>query len=746
MNTKTISVWIALFFSMLYSAQNITLVSSTDITHTGLGNPVVSTPINIGSGKNRVVIAYYFFERDHRPGTSTATFNDNKPVNGISTSYFTTLPTVNSNSMVGRSSSWADYIYSASQNYIRFSGYSQQYIYAIPDGVTGTVPFNHNITNAAQNIADDVIIKVAVFENVSSKSVTDNFPTSFASTYGIVAASNINTSNLNLINIPVTVGTPTIGRNSSEIYYYGVGASVRQESLTLTSTGGWQQLTATNLANPAGSAFNNGTDGESGSATDPASLAINHESDGLTMNSLGITGVSSPPNLVITRNDSKYVPFMRFHGITLLPVAKPSIAGSIFRDTDGPTNINGTKTNLAAKYVNLVDSSGNLVYSAAVTSSGDYLIPTGYATEGFTYTLQLSNMTGVNGLPAPPRVLSAGYATVGEAAGTTLGNDGQADGSITVSPLLVDLSDYNFGVSVCKAGSLAPNIKNLSFACPATFTNLSSSHLGVAPPNSTIVWFTNNTHTGTALTATQVSQATPGTYYAFYYDSVASCYSPASNPIIVKLICATNDSYNVNATQAIAGVPTIGNVLTNDIYNTGSSTTATISNVNITVVTPATSIGGAPTPTLDITTGNINIPAGIATGNYTITYQICDKLDPGICSAATVTIVVANVYCYKTPIIALGTKIPTKQGITALDRAGSTDTAWPIVRQSAWMVLEAKTKGFVINRVQFDSLGQPVGIIQANYVEGMMVYDTTNNCLKIYNGTIWSCYTTPACP
>lgn len=107
---------------------------------------------------------------------------------------------------------------------------------------------------------------------------------------------------------------------------------------------------------------------------------------------------------------------------------------------------------------------------------------------------------------------------------------------------------------------------------------------------------------------------------------------------------------------------------------------------------------------------------------------------------------VNSCYCFKFPVTNAGVTIPSKYGITSLGRAGAGNSNWPMVRQSAWMVLEAKTKGFVVNRLAFDASGNPVGIAAANFVEGMMVYDTTNNCLKIYNGSVWSCYSTPACP
>ncbi len=110
-------------------------------------------------------------------------------------------------------------------------------------------------------------------------------------------------------------------------------------------------------------------------------------------------------------------------------------------------------------------------------------------------------------------------------------------------------------------------------------------------------------------------------------------------------------------------------------------------------------------------------------------------------------------YCYKKPVVNAAITVPVRLGITALNRANSAATVWPGVRQSAWTVLEANTKGFVVNRVAFTDADSnpatpmtPTGIPAANYVEGMMVYDTTSNCLKIYNGTVWNCYTTPACP
>ncbi len=113
--------------------------------------------------------------------------------------------------------------------------------------------------------------------------------------------------------------------------------------------------------------------------------------------------------------------------------------------------------------------------------------------------------------------------------------------------------------------------------------------------------------------------------------------------------------------------------------------------------------------------------------------------------------------CYKPGVTSGGPILASKVGITSLNRAGFDNSDnWPMVRKGAWMVLEAKTKGFVPNRVKFNSSNIPVADdgttpVITSPVEGMMVYDTTNKCMKIYTSTdgvnfAWYCVTTQTCP
>ena len=102
-------------------------------------------------------------------------------------------------------------------------------------------------------------------------------------------------------------------------------------------------------------------------------------------------------------------------------------------------------------------------------------------------------------------------------------------------------------------------------------------------------------------------------------------------------------------------------------------------------------------------------------------------------------------YCYK-PAQTTGTALDTNHGITALGRAGADNSNWPMVRKGAWTVLEAKTKGFVVNRL---TDAQISAIPSADLREGMMVYNITQDCLQInIDGTAtgWKCFNTQTCP
>ena len=91
-----------------------------------------------------------------------------------------------------------------------------------------------------------------------------------------------------------------------------------------------------------------------------------------------------------------------------------------------------------------------------------------------------------------------------------------------------------------------------------------------------------------------------------------------------------------------------------------------------------------------------------------------------------------------------GTAVSTKLGVSLLGRNADTvgdNTEWPKIRNAGFIALESNTKGMVITRISTANLGNI-----SNPQEGMMVYDTTEKCLKIYSDSLWKCFDTPSCP
>lgn len=86
-----------------------------------------------------------------------------------------------------------------------------------------------------------------------------------------------------------------------------------------------------------------------------------------------------------------------------------------------------------------------------------------------------------------------------------------------------------------------------------------------------------------------------------------------------------------------------------------------------------------------------------------------------------------NCFCTKPGSATIGGQ-PTKLGITSMAKLSN----WPEAVPNGFMALESKNKGFVITRVANSGL-----ITEPK--KGMIVYDITDQCIKLYNGTIWRC-------
>ncbi len=127
------------------------------------------------------------------------------------------------------------------------------------------------------------------------------------------------------------------------------------------------------------------------------------------------------------------------------------------------------------------------------------------------------------------------------------------------------------------------------------------------------------------------------TYYAIPPRTISGCNFPFTISKCGQIVAQDDTISGGNGTTGNANA---GNVLSNNGFGTDTynGSPVSIGQVNLTVVTPATSIGGNPVPTINPTNGQISVPTGTPAGVYTIVYQLCEQNNISNCDSATVTI------------------------------------------------------------------------------------------------------------
>lgn len=105
--------------------------------------------------------------------------------------------------------------------------------------------------------------------------------------------------------------------------------------------------------------------------------------------------------------------------------------------------------------------------------------------------------------------------------------------------------------------------------------------------------------------------------------------------VTLLVIIAVDDA--LPAVDGSLGSPSVGNVYGNDTID---GTPVDPSKITGTVTSPARPINGGPVPVLDPATGEVSVPPGTPAGEYTIGYRICERLYPGNCAEASVTVTV----------------------------------------------------------------------------------------------------------
>jgi large repetitive protein len=146
-------------------------------------------------------------------------------------------------------------------------------------------------------------------------------------------------------------------------------------------------------------------------------------------------------------------------------------------------------------------------------------------------------------------------------------------------------------------------------------------------PTTAMVSVAPNTPAGTYIISYQICErlnpANCATATIAVVVQAAAIVAAPDAPAAVNGATGSNDIINAFSNDLLNGVPVV------------------VADITATVTTPATPVTpGAPVPVMDPATGLVDVPAGTPAGTYTITYQICESLNPSNCSTSSVTIVV----------------------------------------------------------------------------------------------------------
>ena len=164
---------------------------------------------------------------------------------------------------------------------------------------------------------------------------------------------------------------------------------------------------------------------------------------------------------------------------------------------------------------------------------------------------------------------------------------------------------------------------------------------GVTPPNTasiTLHWHNVPTgiRTNTDGTITVPAGMASGTYTVTYSICEAlnptNCSGIATVTVVVGQATLTAAADTFTITNVAGG--TTSSVLANDSYN--GVTPPNMASVTLTWL-------NVPAGVRTHTDGTITIPAGMTSGTYQISYQLCENINNTNCSVATATIVVTNV-------------------------------------------------------------------------------------------------------
>ena len=168
----------------------------------------------------------------------------------------------------------------------------------------------------------------------------------------------------------------------------------------------------------------------------------------------------------------------------------------------------------------------------------------------------------------------------------------------------------------------------------------------------------------TATGNVSVAAGTPAGTYSFDYKlcealNPTNCKTATISVTVVPAPLVTTNG-NVGDVNGATGAPIVINAFTGNLIN---GTPATPANATLAIAPGTTVPAGL---TFDTATGNVGVPAGTAVGTYTLTYQICETLNPANCQPPVIVVTVVAA-----PVAASGTTITGINGASGAPTAGN---------------------------------------------------------------------------
>ncbi|ATA83741.1 gliding motility-associated C-terminal domain-containing protein [Capnocytophaga sputigena] len=257
-------------------------------------------------------------------------------------------------------------------------------------------------------------------------------------------------------------------------------------------------------------------------------------------------------------------------------------------------------------------------------------------TTTLTNTPYIKNATGEVSLPAhtPAGTYTITYSLCAKTAPYNCSGVATVTVIVSPSPIKLRTTDDTFRHTTTTQTIVLGNV----------LTNDSYNTQSVTTASVTIS--TTTTLTNIPYIATQIGEVflpahTPAGTYTLSYSLCAKTAPYNCSEVATVTVKVTPSPINLQTTDDIFSHTTttqtivLGNILTNDSYNTQSVTTASVTISTTTILTNV--------PYIATSTGEVLLPAHTPAGTYTLTYSLCAKTAPYNCSGvATVTIIVSS--------------------------------------------------------------------------------------------------------